>query len=96
MPATPEPSLSQCALARVQKDEDARIVKGSKPKRGRLKRRRGILTAIDQAVVVLLVRLAPVPAARKPHKRNALAASLCVVVEVDFLAWSNGLVEELL
>ena len=58
--------------------------------------RRGILTAIDQAVVVLLVRLAPVPAAREPHPGDALAASLCVVVEVDFLARSNGLVEELL
>lgn len=58
--------------------------------------RRGILTAIDQAVVVLLVRLAPIAAAGKPYERDALAAPLRVVVEVDFLALSHGLVEELL
>ena len=42
------------------------------------------------------VSSSPVPAAGEPHPRDALAASLRVVVEVDFLARSNSLVKELL
>jgi hypothetical protein len=63
---------------------------------GQDRRGEAILTAIDESVVVLRVRLSAIAFPAEMNSGNTLRAASTVVVESDFSEWANGGVEQFL
>jgi hypothetical protein len=55
-----------------------------------------ILTPIDEAVVILLVRLVAIPFFLENDGGHAFGTAICVIVEINLTKRANGSLEKLL
>jgi hypothetical protein len=69
---------------------------GESKRRLKMCKRKGILTSIDESVVILLVRLVGITLLRKGDCGDTLGMTRSVVAEIDFSCRANGRSEQFL